>query len=241
MATNNLDKLKIKIFADGADLAGISKLYADPLIKGLTTNPTLMRKAGIADYESFAREALQIVKAKPISFEVFTDDFSEMHRQALKIAAWQDNVYVKIPITNTRGETSASLIKSLSHEGVKLNVTAMLTLKQIQTVVDVLDPSVPSVLSLFAGRIADTGVDPKPIVSQALQLAKSHPKAEVLWASVREILNIFHADQCGAHIVTVPHDILVKAIKMWSMDLDELSRQTVQMFADDAAHAGYQL
>lgn len=241
METTKLENLKIKLFADGADLAGISRLYADTQIKGLTTNPTLMRKAGIADYEVFALEVLQIVKSKPISFEVFTDDFKEMHRQALKIAAWQDNVYVKIPITNTMGHSAAALVKSLSAAGVKLNVTAMLTLRQVQTVVDVLNPAVPSVLSVFAGRIADTGVDPQPVICQALQIAKSQPKAEVLWASVREILNIFHADQCGCHIVTVPHDVLAKANKSWGMDLDDLSRQTVKMFADDAAHAGFKL
>jgi transaldolase len=239
--TSSLDDLKIKVFADGADLAAISRMYANPRIQGLTTNPTLMRKAGIADYEAFAREVLQIVKDKPISFEVFTDDFKEMNREALKIAAWQDNVYVKIPITNTLGESSADLIKSLSKAGVKLNVTAMLTVRQVQTVIDVLDPEIPSVLSIFAGRIADTGVDPQPILSEALRIAKSQPKAEVLWASVREILNIFHAEQCGCHIVTVGHEILAKAHKMWGMDLEELSRQTVQMFADDAASAGYKL
>lgn len=241
MATNTLHDLKIKLFADGADLETISKLNADPHIQGLTTNPTLMRKAGISDYEGFARDALRIVTEKPISFEVFTDDFKEMHRQALKIAAWQDNVYAKIPITNTLGESSAPLIKSLSAAGVKLNVTAMLTLQQVEKVLDVLNPAVPSVLSMFAGRIADTGVDPQPLLCKALQLAKSHAKAEVLWASVREILNIFHADQCGCHIVTVPHDILAKAFRTWGMDLDELSRQTVQMFADDAVSAGFKL
>lgn len=241
MAADQLNNLRIKVFADGADLSAISRLYADPKIKGLTTNPTLMRKAGIADYAAFAREALQVVKSKPISFEVFTDDFTEMHRQALKMAAWQENVYVKIPITNTLGDSAAELIKSLAKAGVKLNITAMLTLKQIQTVVDVLNPDIPSVLSIFAGRIADTGMDPQPVICKALQIAKSQPQAEVLWASVREILNIFHAEQCGCHIVTVPHDILAKATSFWGMDLDELSRQTVKMFADDAASAGFQL
>jgi transaldolase len=172
---------------------------------------------------------------------VFTDDFAEMHRQALKIAAWQGNVYVKIPVTNALGESSAALIQSLSKAGVKLNVTAMLTVKQVQTVVDVLDPNIPAVLSVFAGRIADTGRDPQPILCRAVQIAQSHPKAEVLWASVREILNIFHAEQCGCHIVTVAHDILAKAAKTWGMDLEELSRQTVQMFADDAMAAGFRL
>jgi transaldolase len=236
-----LNNLKIRIFADGADLAAISTLYADPRIDGLTTNPTLMRKAGIADYEAFARDVLQIVRQKPISFEVFTDDFHEMNRQALKIAAWQDNVYVKVPITNTHGESSAPLIRSLSKAGVKLNVTAILTVKQVETVVDVLDADVPSVLSIFAGRIADTGREPQPIVCRALQVAKAQPKAEVLWASVREVINILQAENCGCHIVTVPHDILAKAAKTWGAGLEELSRQTVQMFADDAVSAGFRL
>lgn len=241
MRTDLLKDLKVKIFADGADFAGMCSLYADPRIQGLTTNPTLMRKAGIADYEAFAREVLSVVKNKPISFEVFSDDFKEMNRQALKIAEWQDNVYVKIPVTNTRGDSSTPLIKSLSRAGVKLNITAILTTEQIHTVVDELDPHVPSVLSIFAGRIADTGIDPQPIVCQCLRIAKARPKAEVLWASVREVLNIFHAEQCGCHIVTVPHDILAKAGRMWGTDLEELSRETVKMFANDAAAAGFVL
>ena len=236
-----MNNLKIKIFADGADLTAISRLYADPRINGLTTNPTLMRKAGISDYEAFARDVLRIVKEKPISFEVFTDDFDEMNRQALKIAAWQENVYVKVPITNTQGESSTPLIKNLSKAGVKLNVTALLTVKQVEAVVAVLDADVPSVLSIFAGRIADTGQEPQPIVCRALQVAKAKPKTEVLWASVREVINILQAENCGCHIVTVPHDILAKATKMWGAGLEELSRQTVQMFADDAVAAGFRL
>jgi transaldolase len=239
--SDELKNLKIKIFADGADLAAMCTLYSDPRIQGLTTNPTLMRKAGITDYEAFAHEVLQVVKNKPISFEVFSDDFDEMHRQALKIAAWQENVYVKIPVTNTLGESSAPLIEKLAREGVKLNVTAILTVKQIQSVVDVLDRDVPSVLSIFAGRIADTGIDPQPIVCRGLDIAKAQPKAEVLWASVREVLNIFHAEQCGCHIVTVPHDILTKANRSWGTDLETLSRETVKMFANDAATAGFTL
>lgn len=241
MGTDLLKDLKIKIFADGADFAGMCSLYADPRIQGLTTNPTLMRKAGIADYQAFAREVLGVVKDKPISFEVFSDDFKEMNRQALKIAGWQDNVYVKIPITNIHGESSASLLGGLSRAGVKLNVTAILTTRQVQTVVDALNPHVPSVLSIFAGRIADTGVDPQPIIRESLRIVKAQPKAEVLWASVREVLNIFHAEQCGCHIVTVPHDILAKADRMWGTDLEELSRETVKMFASDAAAARFAL
>jgi transaldolase len=241
VATNIFTDLKIKIFADGADLAGMCALYSDQRVQGLTTNPTLMRKAGIVDYEAYARDVLQIVKDKPISFEVFSDDFGEMNRQALKIASWQDNVYVKVPVTNTLGESSAPLIKNLSRAGVKLNVTAILTTKQIQTIVDVLDPNVPSVLSIFAGRIADTGIEPQKIVCESLRIAEAAPKAEVLWASVREVLNIFHADQCGCHIVTVPHDILAKAERTWGADLEALSRETVKMFANDAAAAGFML
>lgn len=241
MGTDTLRDLRIKIFADGADLDGICGLYADPCIQGLTTNPTLMRKAGIADYEAFAHNVLQVVKDKPISFEVFSDDFREMNRQALKIAGWQRNVYVKIPVTNTLGESSAPLIRNLSQAGVKLNVTAILTTDQTQSIVDVLDPDVPSVLSIFAGRIADTGIEPQQIVCNSLRIAEAQPKAEVLWASVREVVNIFQAEQCGCHIVTVPHDILAKAKRTWGTDLERLSRETVKMFADDAAAAGYTL
>jgi transaldolase len=236
-----LDRLKAHIYADGADLRGLLELYRNPLIKGLTTNPTLMRKAGIADYERFAREVLEEVTAKPISFEVFSDDFPEMRRQALKIAAWQDNVYVKIPITNTRRESSVPLIAELSRDGVKLNITAMLTVDQVRAVAEVLDPNVPAVASVFAGRIADTGRDPRPILCESLAVLRDRPKAQLLWASVREVLNIAHAEECGCHIVTVPHDILAKAIKMWSMDLADLSLDTVRMFAGDAEKAGYSL
>jgi transaldolase len=236
-----LDRLKAHIYADGADLRGLLELYRNPLIKGLTTNPTLMRKAGIADYERFAHEVLQEVTSKPISFEVFSDDFPEMRRQALKIAAWQDNVYVKIPITNTRRESSIPLIGELSREGVKINITAMLTVDQVRSVADVLDPSVPAVASVFAGRIADTGRDPRPILCESLGVLASRPKVQLLWASVREVLNIAHAEECGCHIVTVPHDILAKALKMWSMDLADLSLDTVRMFAADAEKAGYTL
>lgn len=238
---NPLSQLKVQIFADGADKKGMLDLYANPLIKGLTTNPTLMRKAGIADYEAYAKDVLQTVKEKPISFEVFSDDFPEMKRQALKIAAWQKNVYVKIPITNTRRESSAPLIRELAREGVQLNVTAILTLGQVHAVAEALNPAVPSVVSVFAGRIADTGRDPMPLMRAALALLENQPKAELLWASVREVLNIFQADASGCHIVTVPHDILGKAIKLGGMDLGDLSLDTVKMFAADAASVGYTL
>ncbi len=236
-----LNTLKIHIYADGADKAGILDLYAKPYIKGLTTNPTLMNKAGIKDYEAFARDILQTVTAKPISLEVFADDFPEMKRQALMIAGWGKNVYVKIPITNTRRETAIPLIRELSQQGVQLNITAMLTLEQVRAVAAALDPRVPSVVSLFAGRIADTGVDPMPIMRTSREILAGQPKAELLWASVREVLNIVQAEQSGCHIVTVQHDILAKAAKLLGMDLGELSLDTVKMFARDAAAAGYKL
>lgn len=241
MNNHKLDSLKIKIFADGADKIGMINLYNNPTIKGLTTNPTLMRKAGISDYEQFAKDILKTVKNKPISFEVFSDDFDEMKRQAIKIARWQNNVYVKIPITNTRGESSAELIHDLSSQGVKLNVTAILTLEQVQIVSKALNPTTPSVISIFAGRIADTGVDPTIIVKQGLQMLTQLPNTELLWASVREVLNIFQANDCGCHIVTVPHDILKKAASMCNADLGQLSLDTVKMFSDDAANANYYL
>jgi transaldolase len=236
-----LDTLKIHIYADGADKAGILDLYAKPYIKGLTTNPTLMKKAGIKDYEAFARDILLTVTAKPISLEVFSDDFAEMKRQALKIAGWGRNVYVKIPITNSRGETAIPLIRELSAQGVQLNITAILTLAQVRDVAAALDPRVPSVVSIFAGRIADTGVDPMPIMRESRKILAGQPKAQLLWASVREVLNIVQAEQSGCHIVTVQHDILAKAAKLLGMDLGALSLDTVKMFANDAASAGYQL
>jgi transaldolase len=233
--------LPIKIFADGADLQGIAELYRQPYIHGLTTNPTLMRKVGLTDFESFAREVLSVVRSKPISFEVFSDDFPEMRRQALKIHQWQDNVYVKIPITNTNGESSIPLIQQLAGEGVKLNITALLTRRQVKSVASVLDPSVPAVVSVFAGRIADTGVDPLPIMKESLEILCELPKAELLWASVREVLNVFQAATCGCHIVTVPHDILRKLVALGGKDLDELSLDTVRMFHQDAVAAGFKL
>ena len=236
-----LSDLKIQIYADGADRAGILDLYAKPYIKGLTTNPTLMKKAGIKDYEVFARDILQTVTAKPISLEVFADEFPEMKRQALKIAGWGRNVYVKIPITNTRAESAVPLIRELAAEGVQLNITAMLTLDQVRGVAQALNPAVPSVVSIFAGRVADTGVDPMPIMRAARDLLTGQPRAELLWASVREVLNLVQAEQCGCHIVTVTHDILAKAAKLLAMDLTELSLDTVKMFANDAAAAGYRL
>jgi transaldolase len=236
-----LETLPIKIFADGADLEGIINLYRKPFIQGLTTNPTLMRKVGITDYEVFARSILESVTDKPISFEVFSDEFPEMRRQALKIRDWQDNVYVKIPITNTRAESAIDLIRDLAAEGVKLNVTAILTRAQVESVAGALSRDVPSVVSVFAGRVADTGIDPVPLMKESRQLISTLPKAELLWASVREVLNIFQAAACGCHIVTVPHDILAKAIKLGGTDLTALSLDTVRMFYQDAVAAGFRL
>ncbi|HMJ89230.1 MAG TPA: transaldolase [Candidatus Acidoferrum sp.] len=238
---NPLSQLKVKIFADGADKKGMLDLYANPLIKGLTTNPSLMRKVGISDYEAYAKDVLQTVKDKPISFEVFSDEFSEMKRQALKLASWQKNVYAKIPITNTRNESSLPLIKELANEGVQLNITALLTLEQVRGVAQALNPNVASVVSVFAGRIADTGVDPEPMMLECGKILKDLPKDELLWASTREVLNIWHAERTGCAIITVPHDILAKTMKMAGMDLGALSLDTVKMFAVDAQAAGFTL
>ncbi len=216
-------------------------LYRDPLIKGLTTNPTLMRKASVQDYERFAREILETVRDKPISFEVFSDDFAEMKRQALKIRDWQRNVFVKVPVTNSHGDSSIPLIRELAREGVQLNITAILTLRQVKEVTAVLAPALPAVVSVFAGRIADTGRDPAPIMRASKALLADLPRAELLWASVREVLNIVQADECGSDIVTVPHDILNKAQKLIGQDLEALSLDTVKMFAQDAREAGFAL
>ena len=239
--TDRLLELPVKIFADGADFQGIAELAGQPYIDGVTTNPTLMRKAGLTDYESFARAVLNEVKVKPISFEVFSDDFSEMRRQALKMHQWQENIYIKIPITNTSGESSIPLIAQLAREGVKLNITAVLTPRQVKAVAAALDPTVPAIVSVLAGRIADTGVDPLPIMTKSVKIVSDLPKAELLWASVREVLNVFQAAACHCHIVTVPHDILKKFGELAGKDLDELSLDTVRMFHRDAAAAGFTL
>src|SRR5438270_2350353 len=241
MSTVLLERLPIKIFADGADRDGIAELYKKPFICGLTTNPTLMRKVGISDYESFAKSILEVVKDKPISFEVFSDEFPVMRRQGRKISSWQNNVYVKIPITNTRGDSAIPLIHDLAQEGIQLNITAILTRDQVETVAEALNPDAPAVVSVFAGRIADTGIDPMPLMRGSLDLLRKLPAAELLWASVREVLNIFQAAECGCHIVTVPHDILAKVIKLGGMGLADLSLDTVQMFHRDALVAGYSL
>jgi transaldolase len=237
----SLDSLKIKIFADGADKAGMLDLYRNPLIKGMTTNPTLMRKAGIEDYEAFARDILETVKTKPISFEVFADNFETMREQALRMRDWQENVYVKIPVMSPRGESAMGLIKDLAMDGVKVNVTAILSERQVAQVAAALVPDVPSVVSVFAGRIADTGRNPTPVVRAAHWLLREQPRAELLWASVREVFNISQAAEAGAQIVTVPHELLHKAIEMCGRDLEDLSLDTVKMFDRDAKAAGYKL
>ncbi|MCK9401150.1 MAG: transaldolase [Bacteroidales bacterium] len=235
-----LDSLKVKIFADGADKNGMIEMYNKPLIKGLTTNPTLMKRAGITDYESFARDILKTVTDKPLSLEVFSDELDEMKRQALKIATWGDNVYVKIPITNTKKVSTCALIKELSDSGVKLNITAIMTLGQVRDVVLSLNPEVSSYVSVFAGRIADTGIDPISLMSAAVEVTKLKPKAEVIWASPRELLNIFHADQIGCQIITVTNDIL-KKLDLVGYDLENYSLDTVKMFYKDATVAGFNL
>jgi transaldolase len=234
-----LRDLRVKLFADGADKKGILELNSDPLISGITTNPTLMRKAGISHYEGFAREILEVVQDKPVSLEVFSDEAADMKRQALIIASWGRNVYVKIPVTNTRGESTASLVEELAREGVKLNVTAILTLQQVREVTTALSASVPAVVSVFAGRIADAGLDPEPIIRASHQIVSEKPSIELLWASVREVFNIFQANRSRCHIVTVPHDILAKAQTMVGYDLGALSLETVKMFARDAAGAAF--
>lgn len=234
----NVNSLKIKIFGDGADLANIRSLYSLPYIKGFTTNPTLMRQAGIDDYKAFASQVLQVVPDRPVSFEVFSDDIAGMEAQAHEINSWGANVNVKIPITNTKGETTAALVGRLSAQGVVCNITAMFTLGQLQEIVEALDPSTPAILSVFAGRIADTGVDPVPHMRAAVAIAKAKPKAELLWASPRELLNIFQADEVGCHIITVTHDVLKKLAGV-GKDLSTFSLETVAMFYKDAQAAGY--
>ncbi|MBV8145641.1 MAG: transaldolase [Gammaproteobacteria bacterium] len=235
-----LESLKVKVFADGADRAGMLEMAAKPHIAGLTTNPTLMRKAGISDYRAFARDVLRAIPAKPISFEVFSDDFAEMERQALEIADWGDNVYVKIPVTNTQREPTYKLVNRLALRKVKLNVTALMTLAQVREVVAALSPETPSCVSVFAGRIADTGRDPVPLMAAAVEMLKPNPRAELIWASPRELLNIFHADAIGCHIITVTNDIL-KKLELVGKDLDDYSLDTVKMFRNDAVAAGFTL
>jgi transaldolase len=231
---------RIAIYADGADVREMVAARDAGVVKGFTTNPTLMRKVGITDYAAFAKEALAATGDMPISFEVFADEFDEMERQAKLISTWGEPVFVKIPITNTKGESSIPLIQRLSAAGVKLNITAILTLQQVREVVDALDPNTPAIVSVFAGRIADTGVDPVPLMQEAAAICAAKPKAELLWASPRELLNIFQAEEVGCHIITVTPDLL-KKLSMVGKPLDELSLDTVKMFYNDASAAGFKL
>jgi transaldolase len=236
----SVSHLKVKLFADGADKAGMLEMYRKPFVKGFTTNPTLMRKAGITDYRAFAREVLEAIPDRPISFEVFSDDFNEMERQAREIATWGENVYVKIPVSNTRREPAYDLVRSLSHEGVKVNVTAMMTLDQVRAVADAVRGGAPSCVSVFAGRIADTGVDPMPIMAESVRILADVPGAELIWASPRELLNVFQADAVGCHIITATNDIL-KKLDLIGKDLADYSLDTVKMFFNDATQAGFTL
>ena len=235
-----IEDLKIKIFSDGADVEEMLDMNKNDFIKGLTTNPSLMRKAGIRDYKSFAKDILKEIKKKPISFEVFSDEFSEMERQADEIASWGSNVYVKIPITNTKRESSENLIRSLSQKKIKLNITALMNINQVKTVISVLNNDVPSIVSVFAGRIADTGHDPIPLMLNCLEVMKTNKKAELLWASSRELLNIFQAEEIGCHIITVTNEI-IKKIKLVNYDLSEYSLDTVKNFYNDALEAKFKI
>ena len=232
--------LNIKIFADGADEKEMFRLYESDLIKGLTTNPTLMRQAKISDYEKFAKDILMKIKNKPISFEVFADDFNEMERQAIKISEWQENVYVKIPITNTSGQSSHDLIKSLTNRGIKVNVTAIMTVNQVELVSKSLNPNVPSYVSIFAGRIADTGIDPSQTISESLKILKTNSNSEIIWASPRELLNIIQANEIGCHAITVTTSLLNK-LNLINYDLEKYSLDTVKMFYEDALKSGFSI
>ncbi len=235
-----LSQLRVQIFADGADRTRMLELQARPHIKGFTTNPTLMRRAGIVDYRAFARQILAAIRDKPVCFEVLADDFDAMERQALEIASWAENVYVKIPVSNTRGCSCAALIGRLTNRGVKVNVTAVMTLAQVRDVLPALDPATPSYVSVFAGRIADTGIDPVPLLIEAREILNANPRVGLVWASSREVLNVFQADVAGCQVITLTTDILSK-LSLIGHDLSEYSLQTVRMFRDDAESAGFAL
>jgi transaldolase len=237
---NSLSQLQIKIFADVADKAGMLEMYRNPIIRGFTTNPTLMRKAGVRDYEAFAREVLDSIPDRPISLEVLADEFSEMEAQARTIAGWADNVFVKIPVTNTKGASSAELVHRLTHDGIQLNVTALMTLHQVRTVAEALSGGAPASVSVFAGRIADTGRDPMPVMAAAVEMLREDPNAELIWASPRELLNVFQADAIGCHIITATNDIL-KKLTLLGKDLSDYSLETVKMFYSDAVASGFAL
>ena len=238
--TKALSDLRVKLFADGADKAGMLEMYAKPYIKGFTTNPTLMRKAGISDYRAFARDVLASIKDRPISFEVFADDVENMERQAKEISTWGDNVYVKIPVTNTKSRPTTELVHKLSHAGVKLNITALMTVEQVRTVTSAVIGGAPCCISVFAGRIADSGRDPMPIMRQSVEIMRASPNAELIWASPRELLNVMQAEEVGCHIITATNDIL-KKLELIGKDLTEFSLDTVKMFHEDATKAGFAL
>lgn len=235
-----VDSLKVKIFADGADLNGIRAMAAKHVVKGFTTNPTLMRKAGISDYEAFARDVLKEITDRPVSFEVFADDFETMEAQGRVIASWGANVFVKIPVTNTKGEAAAPLVERLSKAGVQVNVTALMTIEQVREINEALSPDTAANISVFAGRIADTGVDPLPLMIECVALMKSRPKAELIWASPRELLNIFQADDIGCHIITVTNDVIGK-LGLVGKNLETYSLETVEMFYRDASAANFSI
>jgi len=237
---SDTDKLKVKLFADGADLAGIKEMAANPRIAGFTTNPTLMRKAGIADYRAFALQVLDAIGGRPLALEVFADDFASMEGQALEIASWGKSINVKIPVTNTKGEFCGPLVERLSKAGVQVNVTAVMTLDQVRRITACLAAETPAIISVFAGRVADTGRDPVPLMAEAVAIMKARPKAELIWASPRELLNIFQADAVGCHIITATNDIL-KKLSLVGKDLDKYSLETVEMFYKDATAAGYSI
>jgi transaldolase len=237
MQTN---QLTTKIYADGAELNGIVEMAKNPLIKGFTTNPTLMRKAGISDYKKFAKEVINAVPDRPISFEVFSDDFEEMYTQAMEIASWGTNVNIKVPVTNTENAFAGELIRKLSSQGIFVNVTALMTIVQVNKVMDCLQGDTPAYISVFAGRIADTGRDPMPIMHKAAEISKTRPGTEIIWASPRELFNIFQANEAGVQIITVANDLLNK-LSLVGKDLDEYSLDTVKMFRNDALKAGYSI
>ena len=237
---SNREVLKVKLFADGANLESMIEMAAKPFISGLTTNPTLMKKAGVTDYAKFAKAALKEIQTKPISFEIFSDEIGEMKEQGEKISSWGSNVYVKVPITNSRGESTKSVVKYLTDNGVKVNITALMTVDQVAHIIDALNPEVPSCVSVFAGRIADTGLDPLPIMKKCIEILSNNPKSELIWASPRELLNVFQADQVGCHIITATNDIL-KKLDLVGYDLTEYSLDTVKMFFEDAVKSGYTL
>ena len=238
MGSPSVDQLRVKIFADGADLKGMKEAAAQPLVKGFTTNPTLMRQAGVSDYKAFALDVLKLIPDRPVSFEVFADDFPTMEAQGREIASWGDNVYVKVPVTNTKGEFAGPLMTRLSGAGIKLNVTAIMTNAQVKEVAAALAKDTPAIVSVFAGRIADTGRDPVPLMREAVSLLKDRPQAELLWASPRELLNIFQADEIGCHIITVTGDVIRK-LALVGKDLDGYSLETVAMFYRDAQTAAF--